>query len=127
MLTGNSSNEGATVGEQPRGAHANGPSPMDLSRTARETRLGLVVYGGVSLAIYINGVADELFRAHRGRGMYKLLKRLLDSEIVVDIISGTSAGGINGLLLAYALTNEREFSDCATLWREQGASRGSCD
>ena len=109
------------MAEQPRGAHTNGPPATDLSDAARETRLGLVVYGGVSLAIYINGVAHELFRAHRGRGVYKLLKRLLDSEIVVDIISGTSAGGINGLLLAYALTNEREFSDCAQLWREQGA------
>jgi len=109
------------MGEQPRGAHADGPARMELSKAARETRLGLVVYGGVSLAIYINGVADELFRAHRGRGVYKLLKRLLDSDIVVDIVSGTSAGGINGLLLAYALTNEREFSDCASLWREQGS------
>jgi patatin-related protein len=92
-----------------------------LSPACREVRLGLVVYGGVSLAIYINGVADELFRAVRGRGIYKLLKRLLDADIVVDIISGTSAGGINGLLLAYALTNQREFSDCARLWRDHGA------
>jgi patatin-related protein len=92
-----------------------------LSPASREIRLGLVVYGGVSLAIYINGVANELFRAHRGRGVYKLLKRLLDSEIVVDIISGTSAGGINGLLLAFALTNEREFGDSAALWREHGS------
>lgn len=93
----------------------------DLSEACREVRLGLVVYGGVSLAIYINGVGEELFRAVRGRGIYKLLKRLLDSDIVVDIVSGTSAGGINGLFLAYALTNEYEFSDCAALWREQGA------
>jgi patatin-related protein len=92
-----------------------------LSISCREVRLGLVVYGGVSLAIYINGVADELFRAVRGRGVYKLLKRLLDADIVVDIISGTSAGGINGLLLAYALTNEREFSASANLWRDHGS------
>jgi patatin-related protein len=96
-------------------------SGWELSGASREIRLGLVVYGGVSLAIYINGVANELFRAHRGRGVYKLLKRLLDSHIVVDIISGTSAGGINGLLLAYALTNEREFGECASLWREHGS------
>ena len=106
---------------QPGRDQADGQAGMSLSNGAREARLGLVVYGGVSLAIYINGVADELFRAHRGRGVYKLLKRLLDTDIVVDIISGTSAGGINGLLLAYALTNEREFSSCASLWREQGS------
>jgi patatin-related protein len=92
-----------------------------LSPECGEIRLGLVVYGGVSLAIYINGVAHELFRAVRGRGVYKLLKRILDADIVVDIVSGTSAGGINGMLLAYALINEREFGDCAELWREHGS------
>src|SRR5688572_15932617 len=102
----------------PQGKSSGG---WDLSRGAREIRLGLVVYGGVSLAIYINGVADELFRTVRGRGIYKLLKRLLDSDIVLDVVSGTSAGGINGLFLAYALTNDREFADCAMLWRDQGA------
>jgi patatin-related protein len=101
-------------------APTSGQKPAPRAAT-REVRLGLVVYGGVSLAIYINGVADELFRAVRGRGVYKLLKRLLDSDIVVDIISGTSAGGINGLFLAYALCNGREFSDSAELWREQGS------
>jgi hypothetical protein len=54
------------------------PAPFRLSHTSREIRLGLVVYGGVSLAIYINGVTHELFRAVRGRGVYRLLKRLLD-------------------------------------------------
>jgi hypothetical protein len=59
----------------------------------REFRLGLVVYGGVSLAVYMNGVCREFYNAVRGRGVYKLIKALTDSDIVVDIISGTSAGG----------------------------------
>jgi len=80
-----------------------------------EIRLGIVMYGGVSLAIYINGVAYEFFRAVRGQGIYKLVKALTDADIVVDIISGTSAGGINGILLAYALCNARDFSVCAQL------------
>ena len=87
---------------------------------SREVRLGLVMYGGVSLAIYIHGVAQEFFRAVRGRGVYRLIKALTDSDIVVDIISGTSAGGINGILLAYALCNEMEFPACASLWRNEG-------
>jgi len=87
---------------------------------SREVRLGLVMYGGVSLAIYINGVASELFRAVRGRGTYRLLKALTDSDIVVDVLSGSSAGGINGILLSYALCNEREFASAAKLWRERG-------
>jgi len=90
---------------------------------SREMRLGLVMYGGVSLAIYINGVAHEFFRAVRGRGVYKLIKALTDSDIIVDVISGTSAGGINGILLAYALCNNKDFSSCANLWRIDGDIR----
>jgi patatin-related protein len=89
-------------------------------RKGREVRLGLVMYGGVSLAIYINGIANELFRAVRGRGTYRLLKAITDSDVVVDVLSGSSAGGINGVLLAYALCNEREFGGSSKLWREHG-------
>ena len=87
---------------------------------SREVRLGLVLYGGVSLAIYMNGVAHEFFNAVRGRGIYALIKALTDSDVIVDIVSGASAGGINGIFLAYALCNEKEFGDFAQLWRNQG-------
>lgn len=87
---------------------------------SREVRLGIVMYGGVSLAVYENGVANELYRAVKGKGFYRLIKDLIDSDIVVDIISGTSAGGINGIFLAYALANGKDFSTCADLWRQQG-------
>jgi len=86
----------------------------------REVRLGLVLYGGVSLAVYENGVAQELYRAIRGDGVYGLLAKLIDSDIVVDIISGTSAGGINGVMLAYALANKKAFAPSADLWRSDG-------
>ncbi|HEY9625929.1 MAG TPA: patatin-like protein [Coleofasciculaceae cyanobacterium] len=97
----------------------------------QEFRLGLVVYGGVSLAVYMNGVCREFYNAVRGRGIYKLLKALTDSDIIVDVLSGTSAGGINGVLLSYALTNSTEgkgeekgkvfdFKDFADVWRESG-------
>lgn len=89
----------------------------------REIRLGLVVCGGVALAVYMNGVCSEFYNCVRGRGIYKLLKACTDSDIVVDIISGTSAGGINGVLLSYALTNSNptevvEFANFAEIWRE---------
>jgi hypothetical protein len=100
---------------------------MALSKPdfSREFRLGLVIYGGVSLAIYMNGVCREFYNAVRGRGVYKLIKALTDSDIVVDIISGTSAGGINGVLLSYALTNSSEketydFADFSGVWRNSG-------
>ncbi len=76
------------------------------------------MYGGVSLAIYINGVACEFFEAVRGRGVYGLLKHLTDSDITVDIVAGASAGGINGVFLGHALAAELEFADLARLWRE---------
>jgi patatin-related protein len=87
---------------------------------SREIRVGLVMYGGVSLAVYINGVSREFFNAVRGRGVYGLLKAMTDSDVVVDVISGTSAGGINGILLGYAICNQREFAACADLWRQYG-------
>jgi patatin-related protein len=90
---------------------------------SREIRLGLVMYGGVSLAIYINGVAHEFFRAVRGNGVYKWLKTLADSDIIVDVISGSSAGGMNGILLAYALCNNKDFAAAAELWRRDGDIR----
>jgi len=91
----------------------------------QETRLGLVLYGGVSLAVYMNGVCREFYNATRGRGIYKLIKALTDSDIVVDIVSGTSAGGINGVLLSYAVANSYEkivvdFKEFGDIWRESG-------
>ncbi len=90
-----------------------------------EMQLGLVVHGGVSLAIYTHGVCQEFYNAVRGRGVYKLVKALTDADLVVDLISGSSAGGINGILLSYALTNSNarelvDFSAFVSIWRNSG-------
>ena len=71
----------------------------------------------------MNGVCREFYNAVRGWGIYKLIKALTDSDIIVDILSGTSAGGINGVLLSYALTNSTknqviDFEQFAALWRK---------
>ena len=89
----------------------------DWPERSREIRMGLVMYGGVSLAVYINGVAQEFYHAVQGNGIYRLIKELTDSEIVLDILSGSSAGGINGILLAYSLCNGKDFTRSADLWR----------
>jgi hypothetical protein len=73
----------------------------------------------------MNGVCREFYNATRGRGIYKLIKALTDSDIVVDIVSGTSAGGINGVLLSYAVANSYEkivvdFKEFGDIWRESG-------
>ncbi len=89
----------------------------------REIRFAVVMYGGVSLAVYMNGIAQELLNMVRSTspsapekpdgtcGVYRDVARYLTEKdheafghtFVVDIISGTSAGGINGVCLAKSL------------------------
>ena len=87
---------------------------------SREMRYGLVLYGGVSLAIYIDGVVNEFLRMVRGEGVYRLLKWITDTEMIVDIVSGTSAGGINGVFFAHALVNHLDFGQMEQVWRRSG-------
>lgn len=134
----------ATAGMSPR---------LDV---VQEIRFAVVMYGGVSLAIYINGVAQELRRlvratARAGGGgdvlpegdlestevVYRKLAQLLPGDgaamaadvsvdapirtrFVVDILSGTSAGGINALFLAKALVNDRSIAALKDLWIREG-------
>ena len=117
-----------------------------------EVRFAVVLYGGVSLAIYMNGIVQELFELVRatapsasgddlhvadadlhGAGpVYRKLGRLLDrgrtaaddrsvrTRFVVDIVTGTSAGGINGVFLAKALANDQKISALSDLWAKEG-------
>ncbi len=168
----------------------------------QEVRFAVVMYGGVSLAIYINGVCQELYRivrstaevesdsngnrspapanevdgtervyrklayllsdarllaqyrnyvkridSHRvqlekealdGATRKKRLEELVAAErpdpledaviagkeietrFVVDILSGTSAGGINAIYLAKAFANDQEISQLKDLWVNEG-------
>lgn len=157
-------------------------SPTKVSYT-QEVRFAVVMYGGVSLAIYINGIAQELLSMVRStpepkddkgvptatvesgqdlngtKRVYrklsyllsdvrllaecraiaprkgteesrvaladKLEKLLTDSDapqtrFVVDILSGTSAGGINAIYLAKALVNDRSIDQLKQLWINEG-------
>lgn len=76
---------------------------MEQNRAEKELRIGLVLYGGVSLCIYIYGVVYEFLRLARGEGPYRELAEKTQVKPIIDVISGTSAGGINGLFLAKAL------------------------
>src|SRR5581483_5664282 len=105
----------------------------------KEVRFAVVMYGGVSLAIYIHGVSQELYhlvratarrvndagRYHHKRvrgveAVYRKLGEYLKAKFVVDILSGTSAGGINAVYLAKALANDQEITALQRLWKEQG-------
>ena len=48
------------------------------------------------------------------------MRQHLDLRVVVDIIAGASAGGINGIFLAKALANNEDFAQLKTLWIHQG-------
>src|SRR5437868_6927109 len=110
------------------------PNPVPLkTEFTQEMRFAVVMYGGSSLAIYMNGVAQELLHLVRAtaadpdgkihkenvsgtervyRDLGRMLKRgepaklqlgstdSLQTRFVIDILSGTSAGGINAVFLA---------------------------
>ena len=88
-----------------------------------DIRVALVLYGGVSLAIYENGVTRCFYDLVRRQGIFSILLDLLDADAQVDTIAGTSAGGINGLLLAAALESGADFTDSMTLWRRRRSRR----
>ncbi len=100
---------------------------MDKSTTTtsskerqREIRIALVLYGGVSLAVYENGVTRAFYDLVKENGPFKLLLEILNANAVVDVVAGTSAGGINGLFLAAALESGGDFTRTADLWRKHG-------
>jgi predicted acylesterase/phospholipase RssA len=93
-----------------------------------ELRLGLVLYGGVALAVYIYGVVVEVQRllcASAGvdgasEAYADALEKAGISKAVVDVIAGTSAGGINGILLAKAIATGADVQSVSDLWVEGG-------
>lgn len=122
-----------------------------MTRHYFENRIGLVMYGGVSLAIYMNGIAQEFLNLvlstatdEDGELVYKLKgeagQRFLQGsstvyrhmanaieartgiapKFVVDILSGTSAGGLNGMFLAKALAEKKSIDPLTRLWIEEG-------
>ena len=111
------------------------------SGSVREIRIALVCYGGVSLAIYMHGVTRELhglvtassrfdeeqnpFEPSCSEHVYwELLHELAATDevrtrVVVDVISGTSAGGINGVFLAKAIAHDLSQQSLRDLWFEE--------
>ncbi|GAA0772008.1 patatin-like protein [Roseibium denhamense] len=111
-----------------------------------ELRLALVLYGGVSLAIYMHGVSREvlnLVRASKVRlerksragsaptqqtaqppaqrafqDLLDLMSSAADIRVVVDAIAGASAGGVNGIMLARALAHDLPLDSHSRMWLE---------
>jgi len=108
----------------------------------QEVRFALVLYGGASLAIYIHGVTQEFFHLVRSTavdatgklivgdtelsGTERVYRQLASSpdgtvrtRFLVDIASGTSAGGINAIFLGKALANGQTLEHVSRLWLDQ--------
>ncbi|MFD4032614.1 DUF3376 domain-containing protein [Streptomyces sp. NPDC058637] len=116
--------------------------PDNSAQHARhEIRLALVMNGGVSLAVWIGGVTHELDLLRRasqrlplpgvqaeeeGRGdrVQKIWGEVLSAagaQVNVDVVSGTSAGGLNGMLLATAIARGRALPNLRDTWEKSAA------
>ena len=102
-----------------------------------EHRLAVVMNGGVSLAVWMGGLARELDNLRRasnglppgpvddsdaGRAETRLHElwrhhaQDANKRVVVDVLAGTSAGGLNGVLLSLAIANGVPLTSLRTLW-----------
>ncbi len=104
----------------------------------KELRLALICYGGISLAVYMHGITKEIWRLARAsqrfhagepsgddsEGVYRrLLETIaleagLEVRVLVDILAGASAGGINAIFLAEAIASGRSLDPLTELWLE---------
>jgi patatin-related protein len=139
----------------------NNENPDYGNDLTQEIRLAVVMYGGVSLAIYMNGISQELLHVVRATApkqsadaqtpplgkltstepVYEKIGKILyhgrkpekeklgDKElettnvrtrVLIDILSGTSAGGINAVFLAKALANEQNLDSVKQTWMQEG-------
>jgi patatin-related protein len=93
-----------------------------MAEAREELRLALVMNGGVSLAVWMGGVSNEIFRlVTQKHPVYAALLDLTHTTARVDVISGTSAGGVNGTALSLALLYGGDFSQLRGVWLKTGA------
>jgi patatin-related protein len=118
--------------------------PSPVGAWTQELRLATTMTGGVSLAIWMAGVAREinlLAQASEWRRadvdypsdsplneksaaslrLYAQLIDLLDIVVDVDILSGTSAGGINAALLGWSRVRGSDLGGLRGIWLDLGA------
>ena len=122
--------------------HSDLPAPNRERSGVRELRLGVVLYGGASLAIYMHGTTKELQRLVKASALAdpgltgttptekvygELLAELASRDpegvrtrVVVDVVAGTSAGGINGVYLSKSIAHNRSQDSLRDLWFKRG-------
>jgi patatin-related protein len=98
----------------------------------KELRIALVCYGGVSLAVYMHGITKEIWRVarasqdfHAGEAAHDVYTSLLGRiseesdvrlRVLVDILAGASAGGINAVFLSHAIATGQTLDPLTDLW-----------
>lgn len=97
--------------------------PATSSQTEpSEIRLALALNGGVSLAIWIGGVANEVLRLCRGVDPYAALLKRLNLTVRADVLTGASAGGLNAVFLALGQLYQRDsLRELREVWVDRGA------
>lgn len=107
-----------------------------MNTPPKELRLALCMRGGVSLAVWMGGACREIAALRsatnqtvsddpRDLAQRKVYRRILKlagyDEVTVDVIAGTSAGGLNGALLAAHLVHGMPFdSQIRDIWLQLG-------
>ncbi|MGH2751209.1 MAG: patatin-like protein [Actinomycetota bacterium] len=96
------------------------------SHDLEEIRFAVVMNGGVSLAVWMGGVTTEINRLTQsapraGGNAYEGLLDIVRATARADVISGTSAGGINGAFLALAAVYGLDLSSLRDVWAKNGS------
>lgn len=103
--------------------------PVLANGRTQELRLALSLRGGVSLAVWIGGALAEVDRFSRARTangdrVAELYRGILDrtgySEVVIDVITGASAGGLNGVIYAASKVYGFDFDEMLPVWVQLG-------
>ena len=104
----------------------------------QELRLAITMSGGVSLAVWMGGVARELNLLAEAssrrpavpgeqpgdtaaRGLYRKLLDLMQVTVSIDVLAGTSAGGINAALLGLAAVGRCDLAGLRRFWIDCGS------
>lgn len=92
----------------------------DGDAPTKELRLALALNGGISLAVWMGSVVDELLRFVRRAGPYG--KALAGVTPRIDVMAGASAGGLNGVFLALGLVYQHgNLELLRDLWVDTGS------
>ena len=146
---GNGQMAGHANGDAPTGSASTGTDRVPVSLATQKLRLAVTMSGGVSLAVWMGGVAREINLltqasdlrrrgpdeiavpalagpsagdlALRVRDLYGQLLDLVDITASVDVLSGTSAGGVNAAILGLANARRLDIGSLRDLWLEAGA------